>query len=142
MVSEKELQEKLLIYRTLEARLDVLTRQRDLLVNRIAEILSTIESIEEMGKNPENILFRLGSNAYSYGKVSEKNKILVEIGAGSVLEKTPEESKQILNKRKEEMEKVLKNVQTNMQQVSNALEQLAPQINELIQKSQTESSAG
>lgn len=137
MTSEKELQEKMLIYRTLESRLEALTKQRDFVSSKIIEIISTISSIDEVDKNQKGILFKLGSEAFTFGDVTDKNKILVEIGAGVVLEKPVEEGKETLNKRKQEMENALKEIQNNISQISNAMNQLEPEINELIQKSQT-----
>ncbi len=135
MVNEKELQEKMFIYRTLESRLDASTRQRDLISSKIVEIMSTISSIDEIGKNQENVLFQLGGEAFIYGNFADKNKVLVEIGAGIVLEKSVEEGKETLNKRKQELENALKGIQSNILQISNAMSQLGPEINELIQKS-------
>ena len=142
MTDEKELQEKMFVYRTLESRLETFTKQRDLISNKIVEIMSTTSSIDEIGKNQENILFKLGSEAYTYGNITDKNKVLVEIGAGIVLEKSIQDGKEILNKRKEEMENALKEIQNNISQISNAMNQLGPEINELIQKSQNQNLAG
>lgn len=139
MTTEGELQEKMLIYRTLESRLEVFTRQRELINNKLVEIVSTVSSIDELGKKQENILFKIGGEAYAYGDISDKNKILVEVGAGIILEKSIEEGKDALNKRKQEMENALKELQANIAQVSNAMNQLGPEINELIQKSQNPS---
>ena len=127
----------MLVYRTLESRLEALTRQRDLVSSKIVEIMSTVSSIGEIEKNQKDVLFRLGSEAFTYGNVADKNKILVEIGAGIILEKPPEEGKEILNKRKQEMENALKEIQSNISQISAAINQLGPEINDLIQKSQT-----
>ena len=132
MANEKELQEKMLIYRTLEARLEAFTKQRDLVNSRIIELSSTISSINEIGKNQENILFRLGGEAYVHGNIKDKDNILVEIGAGIILEKSREKGKEILNKRKEEMENALNEIQNNIAQISDALSQLGPEINEII----------
>lgn len=135
MANEKELQEKMLVYKTLESRLEALTRQRDLVGSKVMEILSTISSIDEIDKNQENILFKLGSEAFAYGNVSNKNKVLVDIGAGIVMEKSIEDGKETINKRREEMENMLKEIQTNIFQISNAMNQLGPEINDMIQKS-------
>ena len=135
-MNEKELQEKMLIYRTLESRLEMFTRQRELINNKLVEIVSTISSIDELGKKQENILFKIGSEAYAYGDISDKNEILVDVGAGIILEKSIEEGKETLNKRKHDMENAFKEVQTNIAQISNAMGQLGPEINELIEKSQ------
>lgn len=142
MPGEKELQEKMFVYRTLESRLEALARQRDLVSSKIVEIVSTISSIDEIDKNQENILFKLGGEAYTHGNVADKNKILVEIGAGIILEKPIEDGKEILNKRRQEMENVLKEIQNNILQVSAAMNQLGPEINELIKRSQTSPTAG
>jgi len=136
MVGDRELQERMLIYRTLESRLEALTRQRDLVGSKIVEIISTISSIDEIGKNQENILFKLGAEAFTYGNITDKNKILVEIGAGIILGKSIEDGKETLSKRKQEMENAIKEIQNNILQISTAMNQLGPEINELIQKSQ------
>ena len=138
MPGEQELQEKMMLYKTLESRLEVFGRQRELVSTKVVEILSTLSSIEEIGKKQESVLFKLGSEAYVNGQITDGNKILVEIGAGVVLEKPLEEGKQILNKRKEEMENALNEIQTNISQLSGAINKLAPEINELMQKSQTQ----
>jgi prefoldin alpha subunit len=135
MVNEKELQEKMLIYRTLEARLEAMAKQRDLITSKVVETVGTLLSIEEIEKNKENIWFKLGSDAYAQGDIAKASKIFVEIGAGVVLEKTIEEGKGTLNKRKQEMENALKDIQNDVSQISNAMRQLAPEINELIKKS-------
>lgn len=139
MADDKDLQEKMLIYRTLESRLETLAKQREIASNKIVEIASTISGIDEI-KNNKGVLFKLGGEAYTHGTVNDKDKILVEIGAGIVLEKSIEDGKGILNKRKEEMETALKEIQSNISQLSGAMAQLGPEINELIQKSQNSTS--
>lgn len=141
MANEKELQEKMMIYRTLESRLEALIRQRNLVGNKLTEIMSTISSIDEIDNN-QNVLFKLGNEAYVHGNVTDRNNILVEIGAGIVLEKSFEDGKSILSKRKEEMENVFKELQNEISRISNAMNQLGPEINELIQRSQGQTFAG
>lgn len=136
MTTEKELQEKMLVYRILESRLEVLTKQKDLISNKIAEVVSTISSIDQIEKNENKILFKLGSEAYVYGNISDQNKILVEIGAGIVSEKSIKEGKLTLERRRIEMENVSKEIQNNLSQISITMNQLTPEINKLIRKSQ------
>lgn len=115
-MSEKELQEKVMVYRIVESRIDALMRQRDLFLNKILELQNTIASVDEIAKSKEEILFPIGSEAYSFGKVVDKDKIIVEIGAGVALEKNFEEAKEIIRKRKmilkqqlEQFKKMFKN---------------------------------
>ncbi|MBI2547637.1 MAG: prefoldin subunit alpha [Candidatus Aenigmarchaeota archaeon] len=134
MADKKEMQEKFMLYRILESKLDALAKQRDLVSNKIIEILSTISSIEEI-ENNQDVLFKLGAEAYTFGTVTDKDKILVEIGAGIVVEKPIGEGKESLKKRKNELENTLKEIQINISEISNAMGQLGPELNEMYKNS-------
>ncbi|MGC8812739.1 MAG: prefoldin subunit alpha, partial [Candidatus Aenigmatarchaeota archaeon] len=101
-MEEKEFQEKILVYRLLEARLNSLMKEREMLLTKLVEIQTTIQSIEEIKKNDE-ILFGIGSEAYAFGRIKEKGKFIVEVGGEVALEKTTEEAKKTLEKRKLEI---------------------------------------
>lgn len=132
MAVEQELQEKMMIYKTLESRMEIMNKQRELVTNKIAEILSTMSSINEIEQNSENILFKIGDELYAPGEIKDKNKVYVAIGAGVVIEKSIDEGRKVLTDRKSEMEKVLKEIQDSMTEISNTLKHIEPEINELI----------
>jgi len=142
MAEQKELQEKIITYRILESRLDSLLKQRDVLASKLIEIQITLQSINEIEKSKEEILFPIGSEAYTFGKVIDKKKVIVEIGANVALEKTVEEGKKILDKRRLEIENALNTVQKNIIEISSGLEQLGPEIEELAKTLEKESEAG
>lgn len=131
MVDQRQLQEKMLAYRILESKLDGLLKQRDMVASKLVEIQTTEASIDEIEKSNEEILFPIGAEAYISGKVIDKKKIIVEIGAGIVLEKTVEEGKQTLDKRKTEIEAALNDIQTDIARISSSLEQLEPELQEM-----------
>jgi prefoldin alpha subunit len=137
-MEKRELQEKIFTYRLLESRLDGLLKQRDMLISKMAEIQTTLNSIDEIQKSKEEVLFPLGSEAYAFGKVADKKKMVVEVGANVALEKTPEEGKEILKKRIEEIGKGLNSIQQGIIETSSALDQLGPQIQENIEKEQSQ----
>jgi len=136
---EKELQEKIVAYRILESRLDSLLKQRDTVVSKIIELQTTLASMEEIEKESEEILFPIGSEAYAFGKIADKKKMIVEVGANVALEKTVEEAKEIIKKRSEELGNVLNSIEKEVMEVSSSLEVLGPEINELAEE---ESKAG
>ena len=76
-MSEKELEQKIGLYRILESRLEAMSKQRDLLFQKLAEIRATAESVEDVEKNKGEIIFPLGSQVYSFGKMSENKNFLV-----------------------------------------------------------------
>ncbi|MEM5882738.1 MAG: prefoldin subunit alpha [Candidatus Aenigmatarchaeota archaeon] len=129
-MEENELQEKVLVYRLLEARLNSLLKERELMLSKIIEIQTTLQSIEEIKKG-EEVLFALGSEAYAFGRLKEKDKIIVEIGSNIALEKTFEDAKKTLEKRRVEMEKALNEVEKSIVEISSRLQELAPEIEKL-----------
>ncbi len=136
MVNQQELQEKILTYRILQARLESIVKERDLIANKIVELQTTITTVDEVKKSDGETLFPVGSEAYVSGKVTNKEKLIVEIGANVAMEKGFEEGKDILNKRKTELEKALGEIQKELSQISTTIQQLTPEIQDMIQKSQ------
>lgn len=134
-LTEKKLREKLLTYRILESRLNSLLRQRDLIASKIVEIQTTLASIKEIVKSEREILFPLGSEAYTTGKVTDKDKLIVEIGANIALEKNVKEGKATLNKKRLELESALAAVQNDVSKVSSTMGQLGPEIQKLVESS-------
>lgn len=136
MTNQKELQEKILAYRILQSKLEESLKQREILMNRIMEIENTIEAIEESGKNDKETLFPIGSDTFLLGKVTDKNKMLVGIGANILLEKSFEEGKESLNKNKVDLEIAMKEIQHEINHLSSDLQRLTPEIQEMVEKSQ------
>lgn len=133
MTNQKELQEKILTYRILQSRLESLTKQHDLVANKIIELENTLVSIDEFGNSKEKILFSLGSEAHVFGHADDKEKVIVEIGANIALEKTIDEGKKTLNERKAELEKTINEIQNEVMKVSAAIEQLTPELQRLME---------
>jgi len=137
-MSEKELQEKVMVYRIIQSRLDALVKQRDLFFNKILEFQNTLVSIDEIAGSKEEILFPIGSEAYSFGKVVDKNKIIVEIGAGVALEKNFEDAKETIRNRKSDIETAVKEVNQEIENYSNSLSILEPELQKMMQNRETE----
>jgi len=140
MVEEKELQEKILVFRLLESRFENMVKQRDVLASKIVELQTTLNTIDEM-KTGDDVLFSLGSSAYAKGKLSDKNKIIVEVGAGVVLEKGLDEAKQILSSRANEIQRVLMKIQREISEISSELERLEPEIQQIADEMNKKSEA-
>ena len=136
MAEQRELQEKIFTYRILQSRLDGLFKERDLVANKIVELQTTIASIDEVKKSDGEILFPLGPEAYVSGKITNKEKIIVDIGAGVALEKSFEEGKEALNKIKADVEKNLEDIQNEISEISSAIQELTPEIQAMIQSQQ------
>ncbi len=127
-MAKEGLQEKIATYRFLESRMQALSDQRNVAANRINEINSTISSLGEIENNKGEILFPVGSSAFVPGKIVERNKIIVEIGANIAIEKNFEDAKKALEKNRAEIEKISKEIENEMRETSKIMENLAPEI--------------
>ncbi len=136
MAERKELQEKILTYRILESRLDALLKQREMMASKMIEIQNTLGSMDEIEKCKEEVIFPIGAEAYVFGKVADKKKLMVDIGAGVILEKTVEETKEILNKRKNDIENALNSMQKDIGEMSAALDQLGPELQSMSEETE------
>jgi len=136
-MSQKELQQKMLEYQILEENFKQLNQRRELFMMKLMEIEQTDQAIEELEKSKESdVLLPIGSSVFLPGKVSEKEKLVVGIGADIVLEKDASEVKEILGKRRKTLEVGLENVQQNMLQIANQMKVLEPEIQKMIEETQ------
>lgn len=142
MAERKEFQEKVIMYRVLEARLDSLLKQRELLNSKLLEIQTTLQSINEIIRSDGGVLFPIGSEAYTFGKVIDKKKIIVDIGANAALEKTVGEGKKTLENRGKEIRETLDAIQKSIMQISANLERLGPEIEDMAKSLDKASEAG
>ncbi len=109
-----------------ERSLKVLAERQNVLMERMQEIYETLRSIDELEKGDS--LISIGSGNFVYGKITDVSKILVGMGAGVAIEKTPEEAKNILKKRISELEKTLTDVSREMQHVSAEMQKIERKI--------------
>jgi len=77
----------------------------------------TLEGLEKKEADSE-LLVPIGSNSYIKAKLHESDKIIVGMGAGVSIEKTPEEAKGIIKKRLENLEKTRMSLQQRFAQVA------------------------
>lgn len=138
---EKELKKKLLAYRALEGRMSTLAKQQNMFASKVLEIQSTIESIGEIKKGEKemnDILFPLGSAAYTKGAVADRNRLIVEVGADVALEKTSDEARMTLEKRKKELEEAMGVLQKEIQSISAMMQKTETDAQGIIQQAQKE----
>jgi len=108
--------------RMLEARIENMMKQREMLANRIAEIDATAAGIEEASKAKGDVLFHIGGEAFMHAKPSNDGKVIVMIGAEVALEKSAEEAVKILGERKAEANNILGQIQKEIESSTRELE--------------------
>ena len=125
-----EKQRKLLTIRQLEQQITVLQREIENGRGALREMLMTTGSLERLSKDKgeNNALIPLGSGAFVNAKIPELNKILVEVGAGVVVEKTTEEAITLINEKKEKLSNNLKKANMDLNNLSNEHNKIVKEI--------------
>ncbi|MDD1656389.1 MAG: prefoldin subunit alpha, partial [Methanomicrobiales archaeon] len=107
---------------------EIFTRQLELIEQRRIEALAAIESIRSLnGEKEPVVLVPLGGGTTVRARVENPEKVLVNIGADTILQRTQEEAVTFLTDRVTEMEAMEK-------KVAGTIEQLRGQINEIAQR--------
>jgi len=129
MVDQRELQEKIVRYQMFEGRIKTSLKRREMLITKLVEIESTLNSIEDVEKNKEGeILLPLGSNVLIPGTLKDVKKIIVEIGANVALEEDMPNAKKILEKRKDILNDGLQTMEIEITNLTNEMLRLEQEI--------------
>jgi len=103
----------------LQRRVDALNR----VLMEISDTISSLESVKELDEE-HFILFPMGFMSYVKGKVVNKNKVLINVGAGVVIEKTVEEAMEYLKDKQKTIQLELRTTVAQLQQASARLSEL------------------
>jgi len=107
---------------------EIFTRQLELIEQRRIEALAAIESIKSLnGEKEPVVLVPLGGGTTVRARVEEPGKVLVNIGADTILQRTDGEAVAFLQDRITEMEAMEK-------KVAGTIDQHRGQINEIAQR--------
>ena len=107
-------------------QLEVLSGQSQNIQAVVGELNSTIkalEALEDAGEDNE-ILLPLGSDTFVKARLTDKERILVGVGAGVSLEKANSDAVKTLESRREELSARLKQVQESYGKISGQVNQL------------------
>ncbi|MGB8780134.1 MAG: prefoldin subunit alpha [Candidatus Bathyarchaeia archaeon] len=118
--SEEELRRLTVEIRLLEQTAEAL-QSRANMINAVTTDLSyarmTLEGLEKESEKSE-LLVPIGGTSYVRARLENPDKIIVGMGAGVSVEKTREETKEIIKKRLEDLEKTRASIQQQFAQVA------------------------
>jgi len=118
-----------------------LQQQMAELTNLHSELSMTLNFVREMEKMKEGdqILVPIGSGSFVKARLDSVGRVLVGMGAGVVVEKSPNEAKEVLEKRMKEVDDILKNIRESLEKIEEKIRALTPEAEKLIQQGQRES---
>ncbi len=137
---ERAIQERLVFLEELrkeaegiQARIIEIQMMRD-------ELSRTIESLEFFEKTEGDVeaLLNLGGGVFAYVDVKNSRKMLVDVGAGVVVEKEVRDAIETLSKKKQNVEETEKKLRELLDQIADQMEKIQREISELAKSAKQE----
>ncbi len=118
-MEEKEIQEKYLILQQLQAESEAIQRRIVELEIIDSQLERTIESLEYFNSVEGNVeaLMNLGGGVFAYVDVKNCKKMLVDVGAGVVVEKDVKDAIEFLKRRRENIQQTIARLEQALQQI-------------------------
>ena len=127
---ENQVREILVRLKYLESQMAAAQAQLNMLDRGMMEIGNTrltISSLKSLSKDA-NSLLPLGSGMFAKGTLAKQEKILVDVGAGAIIEKDIPEAEKLLENRESDIKTNIANIQTmlmNLEREYNGLAEKA-----------------
>ncbi|MFN3655129.1 MAG: prefoldin subunit alpha [Candidatus Nitrosotenuis sp.] len=133
-MSEEQAQQFLYQMQVLESYAASLDQKEGAIMTFLREAMASIDSINGIAQNPQaDSLVPVGLGTYIKAKMSEDPKVLVDVGAGIVVEKDHDSAINYLESRIKELQIALNETMAQKHEALMRLEQLKQQMNNFLQ---------
>jgi prefoldin alpha subunit len=133
-MSEEQGQQLLYQMQMLESYVTNLDQKEEAIMTFLREAISSVESIRGINQNQEfESLIPVGLGTYVKASISGTSKVLLDVGAGIVVEKEHDSAINYLESRIKELQVALNETASHKHQALMRLEQLKQEMNRLIQ---------
>ena len=135
MSVEKTIQERLIYFEGLRKEAEGIQERIEEIQLIKNEIDKAIESLEFFEK-AENVdaLLNLGGGVFAYADVKENKKVLVDVGAGVIIEKEVSDAIETLKNKKQEMDDAERKLRELLNQIANQMMKIQGELEELMKK--------
>ncbi|WP_135612632.1 prefoldin subunit alpha [Methanococcoides sp. AM1] len=125
-VSEQDVRNLASQHRGLQNQAESLQQQMGMVQMSIEECTRAVGTLEELEavSGSINTMLPLGGGAFVHANVANVEKVVVSVGAGISVEKSPAEAKELLNQRKEELSKVVERLNGSIAQVGQRIQSI------------------
>lgn len=135
-MKEQEIQQKLVLYQLLTQRIEQLNEQARLIEQRLLELETTRQALADLGKAKQGseVLIPLGSGCYTYGMTGDFRKLLLDMGAGVMMNKSPAEAGKAIEEKKAEIEEMSQALQKEANDIVEKMNELVPELQRFLQQ--------
>ena len=133
MERKKELEENYIKLNLMKNQLNNMLVEKNILETKINEISTTIETIEEIKKLKKNdeVWSSVGSGAYMSATIKDPDKIMINIGANTLMKKTIGKAEEFLEKKDDELKALDQQLTAKIIQFSDEIKETENKIREL-----------
>ena len=136
-MSEEQAQQLMYQIQQLENYFTELSRKEESLYGMVREATSAVETIKSLDEKQElTTLVPIGMGSFVKAKISANEKFVLNLGAGTAIQKDKNSAINFLEARIKELEVALRDTSAQKQQVMANLEQGKQQFNQIMQSSQ------
>lgn len=113
---QQELQQKYMAYQVAEQQIKQHQEQLEKFEQQLEEVNTVIDSLEQVSKAKKEteVLVPLAGGIFFRAKMDDNQKFLVNVGSGTVVEKTLEEAQGLVKEQVKEIEKYKDHVTENL----------------------------
>ncbi len=135
MSVEKSIQERLIYFEGLRKEAEGIQDRIEEIQLIKNEIDKAIESLEFFEKAESvDALLNLGGGVFAYADVKENKKVLVDVGAGVIIEKEVSDAIETLKNKKQEMDDAERKLRELLNQIANQMMKIQGELEELMKK--------
>lgn len=122
-MNDDELRQMLALMESYKARTEALSRQLTMLRTSLEEVNLASESIKALmaANEGDEIMIPIGASSFMNVKVTSNKNIIVGVGSGISIEKTPEDAKAYMEANAAELAEAAKKTASALQEVQQAL---------------------
>lgn len=115
-MGKEELQKKYLEYQLIDQRIKQMQQQMQTAEQQLIEIMATLQSLDEFALLDEGseILVPVNNGIFTKARLKKENKLLVNVGASVVVDKSIEDTKKLIEKQEQDMEKIRDQIAENI----------------------------
>ena len=113
---QKEIQQKYIAYQVAEQQIKQHQQQMEKFEQQLQEIRTVIEALDEISKAKKGteVLVPLSGGIFFRANMDDSQKFLVNVGSGTVIEKSMEDTKELVKQQVNEIEKYKDHVTENL----------------------------
>jgi len=133
---QRELQRKYVQMQLLKQQLNALLEEKLLVDEKVSEIVTTIDALQNLGKvkKGDEIWSGLGSGSFMRSDVKDIDRVLISVGAGILIKEERSRAIDILQSRLNELNKIDRDLIAEINKFSDQINKLEPEIQRLTEE--------